>query len=120
MIFGGVPALRDRNTAMLARFDRMAGRSTRASVGRITARSRPAVRQVLEPGVFLDERELRGADRAVALLADDDLGGPLGALVRLAVGVAVLLLPEDEHHDVGILFEGAGLAKIRELRTMVR
>jgi hypothetical protein len=38
--------------------------------------------------VFLDERELGGADRAVALLADDDLGDPFGLLVRLAVGVA--------------------------------
>ena len=42
-----------------------------------------SVREVLEPRVLLDERELGRADRAVALLADDDLGDALGLLVRL-------------------------------------
>ena len=60
-----------------------------------------------------------GAGRAVALLADDDLGDALGFLVRLAVGVAVLLLAEDEHDDVGVLFEGAGLAQVGELRPVI-
>src|SRR4051812_924426 len=93
---------------------RTASRSTRATVGRITLLR--SVREVLEPGVFLDERELGGADRPVALLADDDLGGALGILRDIAVGVAILLLAIDEHDDVGVLLEGAGLAQVGELR----
>ena len=77
------------------------------------------VREVLEARVFLDERQLRGAGRAVALLADDDLGHALRLLVRLPVVVAVLLLAVDEHDDVGVLLEGAGLAQVRELRAVI-
>ena len=69
--------------------------------------------------MFLDEGELGGADGTVALLADDDLGDPLGRLVRLAVRVAILLFAEDEHDDVGVLLEGAGLAEVGELRAVV-
>src|SRR4051794_15298293 len=102
-----------RNREMARRFERTASRSTRATVGRITGGTafvfRPgqqrartslrSVRQVLEPGVFFDERELRGADRAVALLADDDLGRPFRFLVVVPVRVAILLLAVDEHDD---------------------
>ena len=42
-----------------------------------------AVRQILEPRVLLDERELGDAGRTVALLADDDLGDALGFLFGL-------------------------------------
>ena len=41
---------------------------------------------------------------------------PFGFLVRLPFGVAILLFAEDEHHDVGVLLERAGLAQVRELR----
>ena len=76
--------------------------------------------EVLEPRVLFDERELDDTGGAVALLADDDLRDPFGRLVRLAVVVAVLLLAEDEEDDVGILLERARLAKIGELRPVVR
>src|SRR5829696_10503929 len=107
----------ERKAEIAAKLLSMAARSTRATVGRImrcrrrpsgnaarashlAARvSRRALRQVLEPRVLLDERELGGADRAVALFADDDLGHPFGILVRLAVGVAVLIFTKDEHHE---------------------
>ena len=69
----------------------------------------PAFRQILEPRVLFDEGQLRRASRAVALLSDDDLREPFGFLIRLAVSVAVLLLAEDEHDDVGVLLEGARL-----------
>ena len=44
---------------------------------------------------------------------------PFGFLVRLAVGVAVLLLAVDEHDDVGVLLEGARLAQVGQLRPMI-
>src|SRR5215204_5113433 len=113
----------------------IAPRSTRATVGLViccwpfrtpplssTRRpppSRHSLREVLEARVFLDECELDGADRPVALLADDDLGRPLGLGVRVSLGVAVLLLAEDEHDDVGVLLEGPGLAQVGQLRAMV-
>src|SRR3954468_6994510 len=66
-----------RNEAIAARFERTAARETRATFGRITPsisaavtprprRSLGAVREVLEARVFLDERELRRPDGAVA------------------------------------------------------
>src|SRR6266542_2065333 len=121
-----------RNAAIARKLERTASRSTRATVGRITgllpcpfslvpfaSPSPRAMREVFKPRMFLDERQLRGSDRTVALLADDDLGRSLGFLVRVAVGVAVLLLAEDEHHDVCILFEGAGLAEVGQLRAVI-
>src|SRR4051812_28869220 len=120
----------DRSAEMRRRLLSIAARSTRATVGRIMAgcgessrndprRSRRPLGEVLEARVFLDERELDGADRTVALLADDDLGGALGFLVPLPVGIAVLLFAEDEHDHVGVLFERAGLAQVRQLRAVV-
>src|SRR5688572_16820802 len=115
-----------RNAVMARKLERMASRSTRATVGRVTnvcllpcplslvpcPFSPRTMREVFKPRVLLDERQLRGSDRAVALFADDDLGRSLGLLVRGAVGIAVLLLAENEHHDVCILFESAGLAEV--------
>ena len=89
---------------MAAKFERMAPRSTRATVGRITwtwylklpaacfqlEALLPAFRQILEPRVLFDEGQLRRASRAVALLSDDDLREPFGFLIRLAVSVAVI------------------------------
>src|ERR671910_2122101 len=102
----------------------MASRSTRAIVCRIIAwmaGSKPAascraVREVLEACVFLDERELHGPGRAVALFADDDLGDPFDPLLGLAVLGPVLLGPEDEHHDVGVLLQRPRFTQVRELR----
>src|SRR5689334_12913512 len=76
-----------------------------SSVLRPPLRSRDALREVLEARVLLDEGQLHGADRAVALLADDDLGRAFGFLVRVALGIAVLLFAEDEHDQIRILFE---------------
>src|SRR5687767_6041502 len=78
------------NSLITNRLERMACRSMRATVGRtIGSVGAGAVREVLEPGVFLDERQLRGPDRTVALLADDDLGGPLVLGVRVALRIPV-------------------------------
>src|SRR3954462_3714888 len=66
-----------------------------------------AVSKILEPRVLLDERELGRPHRTIALLADDDLCDPLRALIRRAIGIAILLFTIYEHHDVGVLLEGA-------------
>ena len=43
--------------------------------------------------------------------------------LRLALEVGIVLLvnflAKDEHHQVGVLFDGAGLAQVGELRTMI-
>src|SRR5438552_18713845 len=63
-------------------------------------------REVLEARELADERQLDDADRADALLADDDLRHAVGLAGRLTL-VAVHVLAIDEHHDVGLLFERA-------------
>src|SRR5512143_3192046 len=87
----GAAGVGDRNAAIAERLPSIAARSTCATVCRIIpecrrpsgdaprtsrgptrASSRAALRQVLEPRVLLDERELHRPHRAVALLADDD------------------------------------------------
>src|SRR6186997_1727296 len=89
-----------------------------AAEGSPAGASRRAVREVFEPRVFLDERELRGSHRPVALLADDDFGRAFGLLVRAAVGVAILLLAKNEHDDVRVLFERARLTQVGQLRAV--
>src|SRR6187200_3614507 len=73
---------------------RTASRSTRATVGRLISVAPcspsfsvpPAVSfakaggQILEARVLLEECDAHGADRAVALLADDQLGRAFGLL----------------------------------------
>ena len=54
----------------------------------------------------MQEDEIDGADGAVALLGDDQLGE---ALQVFAVAV-VHFLTEDEADDVGVLLDGAGFA----------
>src|SRR3954469_11122411 len=73
--------------------------------------------EILEPGVLADERELDDAGRAVALLADDQLRHALCVGRRLTL-VGVLILAIDEDDDVGVLFEGTGLAQVGELRPV--
>ena len=70
---------------------------------------------VQELRVLLLERERDFADRAVAVLGDDQVGlaGALGVLV-------VVLVAVDEHHQVGVLLEVPRLAQVRELRFLVR
>src|SRR6187549_3057138 len=111
---------------------RTASRETRATVGRLIppppcapSPSVPSVfsfpktgREVLEAGVLLEECDAHGADRAVALLADDQLRGALGFLRTFAVH-QVHLVAVDENHDVGVLFERARFAQVGQLRPMV-
>ena len=66
------------------------------------------MRQTLELGDAVDERQLDGTRRAVTLLADDDLGHT-GFLAGV---LGVVLVAVDEHDDVGVLLDGAGLAQI--------
>src|SRR5215204_6129977 len=80
---------------------RSASRSTRATVCRTSVGVAATAFEVLETRVVADERELDRADRAVALLRDDDFG--LAGVVILGPLVAVLAV--DEHHDVGVLLE---------------
>src|SRR3954470_2263825 len=69
---------------------------------------------VEELGDVVAEDELEVADRAVALLADDDLGDPL------LLGVLVVdLVAIDEGHEIGVLLDGAGLAEVGQLRAVV-
>src|SRR5512138_769399 len=95
--------------------------------------------QVAEARGIAVEGELTRADRPVALLGDDDLGLAVGALaallpalqalVELVVVLAValrglgalgvVLLTVDEHDDVGVLLDRAGLAQVGELRALV-
>src|SRR5256885_15348966 len=66
------------------------------------------------------EEQLHGARGAVALLADDQLGESLDALVGLRVhGTVVELLAVDEADDVGVLLDRARLPQVGELRTAV-
>jgi hypothetical protein len=58
------------------------------------------VRDVLEARVLRQEDHLHGADRAVALLADDDLGDVL--LVGRQIFL-VLRRPVEEQDDVRVL-----------------
>ena len=73
------------------------------------------VRGVLEPRVLAEERQPNGADRPIALLADDDLGGAL--VLRLGV---VDLVAIDEDDDVCILFNGARVVADDAVREPAR
>src|SRR5215210_6079967 len=68
--------------------------------------------EVLESCELADERELHHAGRAIALLADDELGHAL-RVDRWRILVGVLLLTVNEDDDVRILLEGSRLAQIR-------
>src|SRR5882672_4227465 len=74
-----------------------------------------AVGHVSEAGGIVQECEVKTADGAVALLGDDDLGfASQGGVVLL-----VDLFAEDEHDEVGVLLDRAGLTKIGKLGTVV-
>src|SRR5688572_19724987 len=63
-------------------------------------------RVVVEPRELVVPGELHVAGRAVALLADQELGLAADLLAVLLVR-HVILLAVDEHHHVGILLDGA-------------
>src|SRR3954465_8797944 len=71
--------------------------------------------QAQEAGVLALEGEGHVAQAAVAVLGDDQVG-----LTR-AVGVlVVVLVAVDEHDEVGVLLDLAGLAQVAEHRPLVR
>src|SRR6185437_15082386 len=67
--------------------------------------------------VLADERDLEVAGRPVAVLGDDHLGDALVAVVGLVA--VVVLLPVEEHHEVGVLLDRARLAQVGEHRPLV-
>src|SRR5579875_40597 len=69
---------------------------------------------VREARVAPDEGELDDARRAIAVLRDLDLRGALEG--RFGV---VDLVSVDEHHDVRVLLDRAGLAQVGEHRALV-
>src|SRR5690349_9281001 len=75
--------------------------------------------QILEARVGLVEIEIDEPRRSVALLADDDLGAALERVAVLVRRSVVHLLAIDEHHQIGILLDGARLAKVGKLRSLV-
>src|SRR6202050_3331430 len=114
-------AVASSNRRTAAKFAWMASSRTVAAVGRtiplLVAGIRPGL-EILEAGLLLEKPEPHGADRAVALLADDDLGHALDVRLRLAV-VRIHLFAEDEEHHIRVLLEGAGLTQVGQLRPMI-
>src|SRR6266567_4607437 len=96
------------------------------TVGQVTI-----LREVAEPRKLALELHIHGACGTVALLADNDFGLAVRTIhVRLPVRVfrragawllvlQVVFLAVHEDHDVGILFDRAGFAKVGQLRTLV-
>src|SRR6266550_580601 len=74
---------------------------------------------MLEARVGLVEVEIHESRRTVALLADNDLGAALERVAVLVGRPFVHLLAVDEHDQICILLDRAGLAKVRELRPLV-
>src|SRR5262245_12681773 len=75
---------------------------------------------VVEARVFLLEVQLHGAGGPVALFADDHLGEPFDAFVRLRIDRPVVkLLAVNEADDIGVLLDRAGLAQVGQLRAPV-
>ena len=68
------------------------------------------LRPRLETREFFQERELHVADRAVALLGDDERGLSLGGLFVL-LGVGIVLLADEQPDEVGVLLDAAGFAQ---------
>mmetsp|Transcript_3500 Transcript_3500/g.6607 ORF Transcript_3500/g.6607 Transcript_3500/m.6607 type:complete len:207 (+) Transcript_3500:220-840(+) len=71
--------------------------------------------KVLELGVHALEGQLHRAHRAITLFRNNDLGHP--RLLALVLGV--VLVAVDEHDDVRVLLDGAGLAQVGHHRPLV-
>ena len=72
-------------------------------------------RPVFEAGEFLAEGEGHVTGRAVALLGDDEVGFAF-RLVFLFLSVGVILLPNEQADDIGVLLDAARLAQIAQTR----
>ena len=97
-----------------------------SALGRRRGRHQTAVvvGEVGEGGELLLEHEPHGVDRAVAVLAHDQLGDPLqlrllGRIDLVVAEVAVVVLAVDEPDQVGVLLEVARLAQVGEDRPLV-
>src|ERR1700690_2076090 len=78
---------------------------------------RPSVgRSFLKTRVGVAEDEMDAVGGAVALFGDQNLG--LGALFGGFIGLESIWAV-DEHHDVGVLLDGAGFAEVGKLRAAV-
>src|SRR3990172_5566966 len=80
---------------------------------------------IVEPGAAPLEAQLGLTYRSVAVLGYYDIGNApgIGLFAQVVVAAPFLrrdevLFPVYEHHHVGILFDAAALAQVRELRTM--
>src|SRR5882724_13264907 len=116
-----------------------------ASAARSAEASAAAMGQVIVAGEIGELRDLafeverHRADRAVALLGDEDVGGVANLLAvflpaldafvelfdRLVLALlrfgalVIVLLAIDEHDDVGVLLDRAGFSQVGELRPLV-
>src|SRR6056297_3657844 len=92
----------------------------------------PGTHEVAEAGEAALEGKLDRTDGPVALLSDNHLGLavklfhpllPRGHFIELVLGrflaLGIIFLPEDEHDNVRVLFDGARFAQVRKLRALV-
>ena len=89
------------------------------------------MRQIAETGNIGFELKIHSPDRPVPLLADDDFGPaadklhfrhPLlefGRTFSRLCTFNIVLFAVHEHDHVGVLFDGARFAQVRELRPLV-
>src|SRR3569832_1100385 len=96
-----------------------------------SAREGAVLGEIREAGVAAVELEFDAVGRAVTMLLHQHLGlaggavellRPLHVVGRTGLGLPgreIILFAIDEHHDVGVLFERAGLAKVGEDGTLV-
>ncbi len=70
-----------------------------------------------EAGEFLPPNEFHVTDRTIALLRDNNLSLS-GKLFAFVTG-PVIFLAVDEHHDIGVLFNGARFAEMAQPRAVL-
>src|SRR5205823_3903088 len=69
-----------------------------------------------KPRAVLQERQLHGVRRTVALLGDDQLRHAVQVFLLGLVAVHVHLFAIDERHHIGVLLDRARFAQVRKLR----
>jgi hypothetical protein len=74
-----------------------------------------AFEQIREARRIMQEGEIELADGTISLLGDDDFG----AAFEVGIVLLIDLFAENEHDDVGVLFNRARFAQVRELWTMI-